>query len=101
MPVELALQGLGLGAVLVGVPEHADHIQSGGSQEGLELVEILLCLSREPDDDVGPDAGKRSASADLVDQVEECLGRAKPAHGAQQSLGGVLKGDVEVRDDNW
>jgi len=37
MALKLALIGLGLGAVLVGVAEHADHIQAGGGQEPLEL----------------------------------------------------------------
>ena len=86
MPVQLACKGLGLGPVLVGVAENPDHVQTGGCQESLELVKVLLRLSWEPHDDVGADAGQRGARTDLTDQVEEGLGRAEPPHLAQELL---------------
>ncbi len=59
-------QSLGLGAVLVGVPEHPDDVEPRGDQEALELLDVGLGLAREPDDDVGADPGGRAPCARTV-----------------------------------
>ena len=86
----------GLGAVLVGVAEDADRVQPGRGEEPLQLGDVVLGLAREPDDDVGPDARLGRRRPDLLDQLEEALGVAEPAHPAQHRAAGVLEGQVEV-----
>ena len=79
-------QALGLGAVLVGVAEHADRVEPGGDQEALELGDVVLGLAGEADDDVAADAGGRVAGADLREQVEEAARcRRSGASGAAPS----------------
>jgi hypothetical protein len=48
-------QRLGLGAVLVGVPEHAHGVEPGADEEALELGDVGLGLAGEADDDVAAD----------------------------------------------
>ena len=97
--VELVVVRRGLGAVLVGVAEHADHVEPGRDQEVAERLEVLLGLAGEADDHVGADAGLGRQRPDLVEQAEEALRVAEPAHPAQHRVAGVLEGEVEVRRD--
>ena len=53
---QLVVVGRGLGAVLVGVAEHPDHVEPGLDQEVAQGLEVALGLAREADDDVGADA---------------------------------------------
>ena len=72
-----------LGAVLVGVAEDAGDVEPGGDQEVAEGLQVVLGLAGEADDHVGADAGARGEGADLVEQPEEALGVAEPAHPPQ------------------
>ena len=96
---QLVVEVLGLGAVLVGVAEHADDVEPSGGEEALELVDVVLGLAREADDDVAAHPGERLAGPDLLDQPEEGLGAAEPAHPAQHGGRGVLEGQVVPRHD--
>ena len=73
----------GRGAVLVRVAEYADGIHPGADQERLQFGQVVLGLAGEADDDVGADPGLRGGGPDLLDQAEERVARAVPAHPAQ------------------
>ncbi len=96
---QLAVIALGLGAVLVGVAEHADRVEPRRGEEGLQLGDVVLGLAGEPDDHVAADARLGGQRADPVAQVEEVGTRAEPAHPAQHRRAGVLERQVEVRRD--
>src|SRR5690242_14052317 len=72
--VQLVGVRLGLGAVLVGVPEDPDRVQAGLADEVAQGLEVGSGLAREPDDEVGPYTGRRGVLADLGQQVAEGLG---------------------------
>ena len=55
---ELAVVRRRLGAVLVGVAEHADHVEPRLGEEPLQLRQVVLGLAGEADDDVGPQPGR-------------------------------------------
>src|SRR4051794_21379141 len=78
--LQLAVVAGGLGAVLVGVAEHAHRIQPGAGEERLQLGQVVLGLAGEPDDDVAADAGLRGERADALAEVEEVRARAEAAH---------------------
>ena len=75
----LSVEAGGLGAVLVGVAEHADRVEPGRGQEPLQLGEVGLGLAREADDHVAARAGVGRERADPGQQVEERLGRRRSA----------------------
>ena len=94
---ELAGQGGGLGAVLVGVAEDPDRVQPRAAQEQLQLAQVIGGLAGEADDEIGPHAGLRGDRPDPLQQIQETLPVAEPAHRAQQRAAGVLEGQIEVR----
>ena len=89
-----------VGALLVGVAEHADRVQPGGGQEPLELGDVVLGLAGEADDDVAARAEVRArAPRARSSRSRNALGAAEALHPAQHGRAGVLEGQVEVRRD--
>ena len=74
--VEVPVEPLGRGALLVRVAEDPGDVEAGPREEVGEDVDVLLGLAGEADDDVGADAGPGGALADAPDEPEEALGVA-------------------------
>ena len=58
---------------------------------------VLFALTREADDQVGPDGGVRQAVDDAVNQPAIRLERIRPAHPFEQWITAMLERQVEVR----
>ncbi len=86
-------------ALLVRVAEDADGVQPGAGQEALQFGQVGLGLAGEADDEVGAHTGLGGLAPDGVEQLQEAVGVAEAAHGAQHVGRGVLEGQVEVGGD--
>src|SRR5687767_10386423 len=78
-------QAEGAGPFLVRIGEHADVIEAGVLDEGLELREVGVGLAREPDDEGGTECDARYASADPGEQLVVGLPVAGTAHPLQHA----------------
>ena len=98
--VELAVEADRVGALFVGVAEHADRVQPGGGQKALQLGDVGLGLAREADDHVAARAEIRGDLPRPGEQIQERVRRRRSASSGAARVGtGVLEGQVEVRRD--
>ena len=97
MPVESGC----LGVLLIGVGEDPGDVQSGLGKEVVQDGDVLVGLTGETGDEVGSKPRLGAALSNVVDDPQERLGVTEPTHPPQQGAGGVLEGQVEVRDDLW
>ena len=88
-----------LGAVLVGVAEHADDVEPRGPRKCTSSSTSASVSPGKPTMTLHRTPASGRQLADSAEQVEEALGAAEAAHPAQQRRAGVLEAQVEVRRD--
>src|SRR5262249_8868956 len=63
------------------------------------FLEIVICLTREPDDDIGRERWLIERSFDAPAALEEPSSRVATLHCGQYAIGTTLQAQVQVRTD--
>jgi hypothetical protein len=81
---------------LIVILEHSDRFESIFDDEVFENVEILLALSRKPDDKTRPHDRLREVGMNETQEIVDMLSIIVPTHETKNLFARVLKGHIEV-----